>query len=96
MMSSARYVRLPLLRPQTPTRVLKIPWGLAIELINSANKNKRDTNTIVFLGPRNWLTIWDDKTANDKPAPKHRIQSFGRFIGSMNEGMTTIVVIAAV
>jgi hypothetical protein len=96
MMSSARYVRLPLLRPQTPTRVLKIPWGLAIELINSANKNKTETKTIAFLVPRNKLVIWDDKIAKHKPAPKHRIQSFGRFIGSMNEGMTTIVVIAAV
>jgi len=76
--------------------VLKIPWGLAIELINSANENKRDTNTICFLGPLSWLTIWEDKTANDKPAPRQRIQSFGRFIGSINEGMTTIVAITAV
>jgi hypothetical protein len=75
---------------------LKIPWGLANELINSANKNKRDTNTVDFLGPRNWLTIWGDKTTNDKPAPRQRIQSFGRFIGSIKEGMTTIVARTAV
>jgi len=51
MMSRARYVRLPLFRPQTPTIDLKIPWGLTIEVINRAITKKADINASDFFGP---------------------------------------------